>query len=294
MGATDGLWGADGIIGVGSPAAARVRGKTFLQSLASCGGYKHFAIGISLDSSDDTKNNFFSIAELAELENNHGGECVAVPFYDYREYSMLADLALVVNNIMWGPADPRPVVVLDSGATSIKIPGDVYDDFMGALIPDYEQACRLAGTRKTATACNCTTHMEVGDIVWTFKGPNGKLIDITLKPEDFMVKHKLPIPGQDESVCLFWGVMPGPANMPWWLLGTNVMRHTDVIFGAYGDNAIICRKSSTKRVGRTVEHARRRNNERNALELLEHIALGHMSARFAALLLVVAVCVVGT
>merc|ERR1712187_584911 len=62
-------------------------------------------------------------------------------------------------------------------------------------------------------------------------------------PDDYMVKKSLPIPGVEKAVCIFWGLMPGPADMPWWLLGTNVLRHTNVVFGAYGDKATICPRS---------------------------------------------------
>lgn len=125
-----GLEGADGILGVGSPAEARVSGKTVLQELAESGGYKHFAIGLSLRFADDVDKSFLTIAELSDLEKHYSGECVTVPMYDYRDYSMLASLSLSVNSTIL-QLDANPVVVLDSGATSMKIPGNVYDDVMG-------------------------------------------------------------------------------------------------------------------------------------------------------------------
>merc|ERR1712151_1468539 len=93
-----GLEGADGILGVGSPAEARVDGKTFLQDLAESGGYKHFAIGLSLRFADDVDKSFLTIAELGELEKHYSGKCVTVPFYDYSDYSMLASVSLSVNS----------------------------------------------------------------------------------------------------------------------------------------------------------------------------------------------------
>merc|ERR1712187_193881 len=72
-------------------------------------------------------------------------------------------------------------------------------------------------------------------------------------PDDYMVKKSLPIPGVEKAVCIFWGLMPGPAEMPWWLLGTNVLRHTDVVFGAYGEDPTMCPATSRKVAGEDLE-----------------------------------------
>jgi len=258
----------DGLFGLAYPALAVGRGMTLLQNLQSNGPYKNFTFALSLRHWDDAENSSIVIGELQDvLMEAPRAEGVTLP--------LLGAMSSITGEIlppMWWAVrtlvsiGPGPHVllpgVLDSGTSMVVVPEFQYVQLLYALIgAEHLKDCFT--TPGQPLLCPCGTPVQ--PMNFAFRGTNGSHLNISLTAEDLLLpmpvvvlRHGRRYPMQ---ACRL-GLMAGPPNLQFWILGDVFLRKVYAVHDVFGRRVMLFPQrvfeGQTKSiVGMLDEHARR-------------------------------------
>jgi len=237
----------DGLLGLAYPELAVGRGTTLLQNVADSGPFKDFAFALALRHMDDAENSSIVIGELRDvLAEAPSAEGVSVPLLGFMNAITREPLPpmfwAVAARVSIGPGPPVLLPgVLDSGTSLIAVPGKEYPHLLNALISDeYRKDCLSFPGQLVLCPCG----IPVQPMNFAFKGMNGSLMDISLDSEDLL----LPTPGLLVApspngpvlmkVCRL-GVMAGPPDLNFWILGDIFLRKVYAVHDVFGRRVVL-------------------------------------------------------